>query len=129
MLEETPWLRQALNESQARKNVGVLFEDNRMNNEINRALKQLTEMQLPDGQWPWFPGGRGNDFITLHITTGFGRLRHLGVDINAAPAIRSLTALDAWIDRTYREILRHGDKDKTISAPPSRSISTAGAFS
>ena len=111
MLEETPWFRQAMNESQARKNVGVLFEDNRMNNEINRALKQLTEMQLPDGQWPWFPGGRGNDFITLHITTGFGRLRHLGVDLNAAPAIRSLTALDAWIDRTYREILKHGRKD------------------
>lgn len=111
MLEETPWLRQAQSESQARKNVGILFEDNRMNYESNRALKQLTEMQLPDGLWPWFPGGRGNDYITLHITTGFGRLRNLGVDVNPAPALRSLTALDSWLDKTYREILKHGNKN------------------
>ena len=41
-------------------------------------------MQLGDGSWPWFPGGRGNDYITLYITTGFGRLRHLGVDIDVS---------------------------------------------
>ena len=31
MLEETPWFRQAQNESQARRNVGILFDDNRLN--------------------------------------------------------------------------------------------------
>src|SRR5205807_3335825 len=30
MLEETPWVRQAVKESQARKNVGILFDDNRL---------------------------------------------------------------------------------------------------
>ena len=34
MLEETPWVRQAESESQARRNVGILFEDNRLNDEI-----------------------------------------------------------------------------------------------
>ena len=33
-----------------------------------------------------FPGGPGNDYITLYITTGFGRMRHLGVDIDVAVA-------------------------------------------
>ena len=33
MLEETPWLRQAKNESQARRNVGILFENQRLTNE------------------------------------------------------------------------------------------------
>src|ERR1051326_659443 len=32
-LEEAPWLRQAESESQARKNVGILFDDNRLNYE------------------------------------------------------------------------------------------------
>ena len=36
MLEETPWLRQAQTESQARRNVGILFDDNRLNDEIRR---------------------------------------------------------------------------------------------
>ena len=57
-------------------------------------------MQHADGAWPWFPGGPANDYITLYITTGFGRLRHLGVqDRSGAPAVKSLTRLDAWIDR------------------------------
>jgi hypothetical protein len=33
MLEETPWLRQAVKEGQSRKNVGILFDDNRLNDE------------------------------------------------------------------------------------------------
>ena len=104
MIEETPWLRQADNESQARKNIGILFDDNRLNYETDATLRKLTEMQLGDGSWPWFPGGRGNDYITLYITTGFGRLRHLGADINAAPAIRSLLRLDAWMTEEYERI-------------------------
>ena len=104
MVEETPWLRQAQNESQARKNVGILFDDNRLNSETGRTLQRLAELQLPDGSWPWFPGGRGNDYITLYITTGFGRLRHLGADIPTAAAVRSLDRLDNWMDEHYREI-------------------------
>jgi hypothetical protein len=103
-VEETPWLRQAESESQARRNVGILFDDNRLNNETDATLRKLTEMQLGDGSWPWFPGGQGNDYITLYITTGFGRLRHLNVDINVAPAIRSLARLDAWMTDEYERI-------------------------
>ncbi|MBI4661607.1 MAG: hypothetical protein HY735_22520 [Verrucomicrobia bacterium] len=110
-VEETPWLRQAQSESEARKNVGILFEDNRLNYEIDRALRKLAEMQFPDGSWPWFPGGRGNDYITLYITTGFGRLRHLGAEVSIDPAVRALARLDSWIDGAYREILKRGHKD------------------
>ena len=68
-------------------------------------------MQLADGAWPWFPGGRGNDYITLYITTGFGRMLNLGLDIDPKPAHKALTRLDRWIDSTYRDILKHGKKE------------------
>ncbi len=103
-LEETPWVRDAADESQARRNVGILFDQNRLEIETKRALDQLAQMQLDDGTWPWFPGGRSNDYITLYITTGFGRLRHLGVDIDTTPAIQSLTRLDAWMTERYKRI-------------------------
>ncbi len=112
MLEETPWLRQAVKESQARRNVGILFDDNRMNDEIGRVFQKLTEMQNPDGLWPWFPGGRSNEYISLYITTGFGRLRHLGVNIQPTLAVRALSGLDAWIDRIHKDILAHSDPSK-----------------
>ena len=104
LIEETPWLRQAQSESQSRRNVGILFEENRLNYETARVLQKLAEMQLPDGSWPWFPGGRGNDYITLYITTGFGRLRHLGADIDAQSALRSLNRLDQWMTESYERI-------------------------
>jgi uncharacterized protein YfaS (alpha-2-macroglobulin family) len=114
MLEETPWLRQANNESQARKNVGTLFDANRLDDESTRTLTKLVEMQLNDGSWPWFPGGRGNDYITLYITTGFGRLRHLGVDIDTKAAVKSLARLDNWMDEHYRDILKWPDPEKSV---------------
>jgi uncharacterized protein YfaS (alpha-2-macroglobulin family) len=104
MLEETPWYRQAMNEKQARRNVGILFDANRLNDETARTLQKLTEMQMSDGRWPWFPGGWPNEYITLYIVTGFGRMRHLGVDIDTAPAKRALTSLDAWMQEHYRRI-------------------------
>ncbi|HZZ73276.1 MAG TPA: alpha-2-macroglobulin family protein [Pirellulales bacterium] len=110
-LEETPWLRQANKETEARHNVGVLFDENRLNDETARLLKKLSEQQMGDGAWPWFPGGPANSYMTLYITTGFGRLRHLGVKIDIAPAIKSLEHLDGWIDGIYREILKHDHQD------------------
>jgi len=104
MLEETPWVRDAQDESQARRNVGVLFETNRLNDELARAQQQLAEMQFDNGMWPWFPGGRENEFITLYITTGYGRLRHLGAPVDVAPAVRSLNGLDQWVTDQYNRI-------------------------
>ncbi|MEZ6089683.1 MAG: hypothetical protein R3C05_16955 [Pirellulaceae bacterium] len=80
------------------------FDDNRLDEETRRLLMKLADMQLNDGAWPWFPGGQGNDYITLYITTGFGRLRHLGVQLDPAMAIRSLTRLDAWVTERYNDI-------------------------
>src|SRR5690606_34618181 len=101
-------VRQAEAESQARRNVGILFEDNRLNEETARLLRKLADAQREDGLWPWFPGGQGNEYITLYITTGFGRMRHLGVEVDIQPAIKSLRRLDSWADKIYRNILEHG---------------------
>jgi uncharacterized protein YfaS (alpha-2-macroglobulin family) len=117
MLEETPWVRQAESESQSRRNVGILFDDNRLSDETARALKKLAEGQYQTGSWPWFPGGPPNDYITLYITTGFGRLRHLGVKVDMQPAFKSLARLDGWIDEIYREILRHDHKEDNHLSP------------
>ena len=106
LIAETPWLRDGKKESQARRDVAILFDENRLNNELGRAMRQLAEAQYSDGSWSWFPDGPANDFITLYITTGFGRLRHLGVKVNDQPAIKSLNRLDSWINSTYQRLKR-----------------------
>jgi uncharacterized protein YfaS (alpha-2-macroglobulin family) len=108
MLQETPWVQQADNESQARRNVGILFDDNRLDSETRRMLTTLADLQLGSGLWPWFPGGEGDRYITLYITTGFGRLRHLGVEIDVSSALKAVGQLDVWMDELYHEILKDG---------------------
>ncbi|MCH8512081.1 MAG: hypothetical protein LAT83_10575, partial [Kiritimatiellae bacterium] len=105
-IEATPWVRQAVGESEARRNVGVLFDENRLDDELRRTLRQLSDMQYPSGFWPWFSGGRPSEFITLYIATGFARLRHLGVEVDHAAALRAMRALDGWMEEQHR---RHPD--------------------
>ena len=111
MLEETPWVRQADSESQNRRNVGLLFDQNRIDSELRRGLEKLSQSQLDDGGWSWFPGGPENEYITLYIVTGFGRLRHLGVTIDVSDAIESLEKLDDWADAIYQRI-KPADRDE-----------------
>lgn len=108
LLLETPYVCQAKSESEAKQKIGLLFDSNRMSTELDRAMQKLAAMQFGDGSFPWFPGGRPDPFISLYITTGFGRLRHLGVKPDLGLAIKAVGHLDTWIDHLYREILRHG---------------------
>ena len=117
LIAESPWLRDAKDESQARRDVAILFDGNRLNEETRRSLNQLKQMQYSDGAWPWFPGGRANDYITLYVTTGFGRLRHLGVTTDVSPAIAALDRLDNWIYETHQRILEKGEPDKNHLTP------------
>jgi uncharacterized protein YfaS (alpha-2-macroglobulin family) len=111
LLEETPWVLEAQSESAAKKRVGNFFDINRMNSEIQDTLAELKSRMLPDGGWPWFPGGKRSDFITLYIVTGLGRLRHLGVKMPVDMALLSAHALDLWIKKIYDQIMKHSDPE------------------
>lgn len=119
LLEESPWVRQAQSESQSRRNVAVLFDQNRLRDELQRALEELGQRQLPDGRWSWFPDGPASDYITLYITTGFGRLQHLGVRVDPSMAIRSLQALDQWMSDNYNRVLEAASKASALATPES----------
>ncbi len=79
ILEETPWVLNSQNESERKKRVGLLFDLNRMSNELERALKKLQQLQVSNGGWTWFKGMPENRYMTQHIVTGMGHLDHLGV--------------------------------------------------
>jgi len=116
LLEETPWLKDAQKESQARRNVGLLFDTNRLESETQSQLNKLAQMQRPSGLWPWFPGGPDNEYLSLYIVTGFGRLKNLGVAIDDGIAQRALGALDAWMNKLYVEIKDKDPKKSNLSS-------------
>ena len=80
IIQETPWLRDAQSETEQKKRIALLFDLNKMNNEQQRAINKLKNMQMSNGGFPWFKGGNyPNRYITQHIISGFGHLKQLGV--------------------------------------------------
>ncbi len=79
VLEETPWVLDAQDEGERKKRIGLLFDLNRMSNELGRAEKKLQQLQVSNGGWTWFKGMPESRYITQHIVTGMGHLDHLGV--------------------------------------------------
>jgi len=79
LLTETPWVRDAQNETEQRRRIAELFDTERMDWELNIALKKLRQNQQVDGGWGWFNGMRSNFYITRYILSGFGKLRKMGV--------------------------------------------------
>ena len=79
LLEETPWVLQAQSEEEQKKNIGLLFDLNRMSEEQQKAMNIIADRQLSNGGFAWFPGGHDNWYITQYIVEGMGHLDQLGV--------------------------------------------------
>ena len=113
MLEETPWVMQAKNETERKKRIGLLFDLNRMSNEMNRAFNKLKKVQNSDGGFPWFQGNPSSRYITQHIVAGMAHLEKLGAmqknnSNEAAIIVQSgLSYLDACIWEDYDRLIRN----------------------
>jgi uncharacterized protein YfaS (alpha-2-macroglobulin family) len=112
LLEETPWVLDAKDESERKKRVALLFDLNRMSNELGSAMSKLQKTQSPNGGWPWFEGMPDDRYITQHIITGMGHLDHLGVknvrqDSRVWNMVRNgVRYLDARIKEDYDWIMK-----------------------
>lgn len=80
MIEETPWLLDAKNETANKKKVALFFDMVRMGKEQNDAMEKLMKLQTPNGGFTWFAGMPDSRYITQHIITGFGHLQQLKVE-------------------------------------------------
>ncbi len=113
VLEETPWVLDAKDESERKRRVGLLFDMNKMSNEQDRSMRKLRQMQVSNGGWPWFEGMPDDRYITQHIICGFGHLDHLGITAirtesnNWNMVKQGVQYLDARIAEDYEWILKY----------------------
>ena len=79
-LQETPWIRNAQSEEERKRRMAELLKIDSLNAHLAIAIDKLKQMQLNDGGFGWFNGSRmANHTITLHIVSGFGQMKKLGV--------------------------------------------------
>jgi len=113
LLQETPWVLNAENEEQQKKNIALLFDVAKMGNSMESVIEKLKQMQLPSGGFAWFKGGREDRYITNYILTGMGKLKKINalpkqVDDKLVPLITSaLRYLDARIADDYNGLVKN----------------------
>ena len=101
LIQETPWLRDAQSETEQKKRIALLFNLNKMNSEQARALNKLQQNQRGSGAWPWFNGGRDSRYITQHIVTGFGHLKHLSFTTNSGEMQSVIKKAIGYLDNEF----------------------------
>lgn len=123
MLEETPWLQEALTESEQKQRLTVLFDENTMNHRRSAIVAKLKELQLENGAWSWFKGMGGNRYMTTQVTESLARLQAMtGMvleDMEMTEAYRKAFGyLKAQMQEEYEkmvEVEKQGDKSVSLS--------------
>ena len=113
LLQETPWVLDAQNENQQKKNIALLFDMVRMNREQQSTFTKLKEMQSSNGGFTWFKGGRDDRYMTQYIITGIGHLRKLnalaGDNYQSVKTIidKAVPYLDKKIKEDYDNLIKY----------------------
>jgi len=116
LLQETPWVLEAQNENQQKKNIALLFDMVRMSSEQAVAFNKLKEMQSSNGGFVWFKGGPDDRYMTQYITTGIGHLRKLnaltGDHYQTIKVIvdKAIPYLDKKIKEDYDNLIKYKTK-------------------
>jgi len=113
LLEETPWILQAQNEEQQKKNIALLFDMARMSLQLESAIQKLSDMQSSNGGFVWFKGGPDNRYMTQYIVTGIGHLKKLSAlpsfQQNDVKAIldKAIPYLDKMLKNDYDDLIKY----------------------
>lgn len=121
LLEETPWVLQAKNESEQKRNIALLFDMIRMSEQLSSSYDKLKQMQSSNGGFVWFTGGPDDRYITQYIVTGIGHLMKLKAVANGqddklkAILNTAIPYLDRKIIEDYDDLLKYKVNLKTYT--------------
>ncbi|MFZ1311265.1 MAG: alpha-2-macroglobulin family protein, partial [Chitinophagaceae bacterium] len=115
LLEETPWVLQAKNETEQKKNIALLFDMVKMSEQLNSSYEKLKQMQSSNGGFVWFTGGPDDRYITQYIVTGIGHLKKLkGIAAGQEAKLKAiLSTAIPYLDKKLKEDYDNLIKNKT----------------
>ena len=74
LLNETPWVLEADNETEQKQRMGDFFDENLMQNRLQQSLDKLRKLQRNNGAWSWWPEMPGSFYMTVSISEMLVRL-------------------------------------------------------
>lgn len=114
LLEETPWVLAADNETEQKQRLSLLFDLNRADGLREAALHQLIQQQDEEGGWGWFKGFPASRAITLSILKGMSQLVQLNAiqygQAEKEMQMKALKFLDKRMQTDYENLLKYDKK-------------------
>jgi len=122
LLEETPWVMAAKDETEQKRQIALLFDLNRQKNQAKQYLDKLISLQLTSGGFAWFDGMPASRYITQEIMLNLARLNRMTTGDSIPVAQRSMQTkalyyLDLEIARDFAELKKYNknyDKEMSI---------------
>ncbi len=116
LLQETPWVLDAKNETERKQRIALLFDLNRMTNDLNTSFMKLKKLQKPNGAWCWFDGMPDSKYFTQYIVTGLGHLNRITSQVSSLTSHISILQkaiyyLDNMLTEDYEYIKKHYPKE------------------
>lgn len=111
LLQETPWVLDAKNETEQKQSLSLLFDLNRSQSLTSAAIRKLADLQTEKGGWSWFKGFYPSRSITQYILYGFAQLTNLnaveyGQDVKQMQ-IKALNYLDEEIANDFANLKKY----------------------
>lgn len=120
LLEETPWVLEAKDESEQKQRLSLLFDINRNQNLTRQAIDKLAELQTSQGGWSWFKGFYPSRSITQYILYGFNQLQELKAveftDDIIAMQTKAVSYIDAEAVRNFEELKKYNKNWRKIES-------------
>lgn len=119
LLEETPWVLEAKDETEQMERLSLLLDLNNSKNQADQAIVKLQELQREDGGWAWYKGMYSSRSITQYVLYGFTQLTHLNaVEYGEKVKVMQMNALkyiDSQILKEYEDLKRFNKDWQKVS--------------
>lgn len=123
-LSETPWIRDAKNETEQKKQIATLLHTNQQKKQSEMMLHKLFLFQAPNGGFRWFQGMPESRYITQEIIFQLARAKKITQNSYSEKdnqkIIKSIQYLDRQITKDYNYLKKNqpGDyKTKNLISP------------
>lgn len=113
VLDETPWVMEAQSESDQKQALVNFFDENAIDNRLTTTLRQLQQLQNPDGSFSWWKGMNGSPSMTAEVMEFLTRLNQLAGQQSATTSLlqRANSYLSGVVIKEVEE-LRKQEKEK-----------------